>query len=97
MSRAWQCTVADPNGLQCRLFRNHDGQHGDGLGIVWDATPKPKEPTGLGAVVEDAEGRRFVLHNLYDGDAKPWCDEDGVGHDWAQINAVKVLSGGVTS
>jgi hypothetical protein len=32
-----RCSRIDPTlGSQCRLFRGHDGQHGDGLGVVWD-------------------------------------------------------------
>jgi len=52
--------------------------------------PKPAEPTGLGAVVEDASGKRFVR---YDGDW-PWLD--GTANlQWQHINAVRVLSEGV--
>ena len=56
-----------------------------------DITPrKPTEPAGLGAVVEDASGKRFVR---YDGDW-PWLD--GTANlQWQHINAVRVLSEGV--
>ena len=38
-----RCPIADPSGLPCRLFPGHDGEHGDGRGIVWTeqiATPE---------------------------------------------------------
>lgn len=57
--------------------------------------PKPEEPTGLGAVVEDADGIRYVLHGVPDGEG--WCDPDGIGRRWGSISAVRVLSEGVTS
>lgn len=56
--------------------------------------PKPEEPTGLGAVVEDADGVRFVLHGIPEGQG--WCDPDGIGRRWGSINAVRVLSEGVS-
>lgn len=52
--------------------------------------PKPEEPTGLGAVVEDATGIRWVrscdrwLHQIH-----------GYGWTWDQVSAVRVLSEGV--
>jgi hypothetical protein len=59
--------------------------------------PKPAEPLGLGAVVEDAEGLRWV-HYLGRVGWK-WCgsgpDHDGV-REYADIDAVRVLSEGVT-
>ena len=66
--------------------------------------PKPDEPTGLGAVVEDADGRRWVRWHC-DGDPmhvsknRPWSGANGVGSDRAydDINAVRVLSEGVTA
>lgn len=56
--------------------------------------PKPAEPTGLGAVVEDAEGEAWVRNNPCD-DCK-WRSSDGVWLDFADIDAVRVLSEGVT-
>ena len=53
--------------------------------------PKPAEPTGLGAVVETDGGVRFV--RLPDG---IWTSEDE-SQPWDNVNAVKVLSKGVTS
>jgi hypothetical protein len=57
--------------------------------------PKPPEPQGLGAVVEDAEGRRWVRgeHAWTNLGAK------GIFLNWtayADLAAVKVLSEGVT-
>ena len=61
--------------------------------------PKPEEPTGLGAVVEDAEGNRFIR---YGSDLAPWIgaptnaglDPDRPYRYWARISAVRVLSEG---
>ena len=33
-----RCPAHDPEGLQCRLFFDHGGLHGDGLGTVWATT-----------------------------------------------------------
>jgi hypothetical protein len=64
--------------------------------------PRPEEPTGLGAVVEDAEGRlwfRMTIENQtwagevwqeqYGGDEERWSK-------WSAIDAVRILSEGVT-
>lgn len=57
---------------------------------------RPEEPTGLGAVVESADGELFVRHGIADEDEETgWCDSQGVGRSWARVNAVKVLSEGV--
>jgi hypothetical protein len=65
--------------------------------------PKPEEPTGLGAVVEDAEGSlwfRMTLENqTWAGEV--WQEQYGCDADrwtkWADIAAVRVLSEGVTA
>lgn len=58
--------------------------------------PKPEEPTGLGAVVEDAEGVRWACAG---GDA-PWVAwVPGLRYDvchYDDIDVVRVLSEGVT-
>lgn len=59
---------------------------------------KPEEPTGLGAVVEDAGGERYIRHP---GDLAPWRWAPGTDGErpwryYADIDAVKVLSEGVT-
>lgn len=62
--------------------------------------PKPDEPTGLGAVVEDEEGRRYTRYDS--SDVQPWW-WDGKGSEapvvrryhWDDISAVRVLSPGV--
>lgn len=63
--------------------------------------PKPAEPTGLGAVVEDSHGKRWTRYDCQ-GDPQPWwCD--GAGPDipverrfsYDDIDAVRVLSEGV--
>lgn len=58
------------------------------------APPKPPEPTGLGAVVEDAEGR-FWVHTVRGNN--PWTDTvQGTWRKYADLAAVRVLSEGVT-
>jgi hypothetical protein len=48
--------------------------------------PKPPEPTGLGAVVEDAGGGRWVRRQGM------WCSFN----DYADLDVVRVLTEGVT-
>lgn len=55
--------------------------------------PRPEEPQGLGAVVEDAEGDRWVLYTNPRNDA-PWCN-GCASVDYADIAAVRILSKGV--
>lgn len=54
--------------------------------------PKPAEPTGLGAVVEDADGERWVRRH-----SGSFLNPGNFPRDYADINAVRVLSPGVTS
>lgn len=62
--------------------------------------PKPEEPTGLGAVVEDTDGRlwfRMTLENqTWPGEV--WQEQYGCDPDrwrkYADVNAVRVLSEG---
>ena len=56
------------------------------------ADPKPAEPMGLGAVVEDADGKRW----LRSGSESWWRVDMMAASDWSGIAAVKVLSEGVT-
>ena len=58
------------------------------------APPKPEEPKGLGAVVEDAEGRRWVRFNSAESSRRRWTDGTG-DLQWSQVAAVRVLSEGV--
>jgi hypothetical protein len=63
--------------------------------------PRPPEPQGLGAVVEDAEGRKWLRLGDDDDLRRPWALEGNVGgymadwRQWDRIAAVKVLSDGV--
>jgi len=63
------------------------------------ANPKPPviEPQGLGAVVEDAEGKRWVrAARIAHGWHRPmgtWAE----WADWSGVDAVRVLSEGVTA
>lgn len=63
--------------------------------------PKPEEPTGLGAVVEDDKGDRWVrVGGNLDGIPRPWAEHGNIAdlRDWvryADIAAVAVLSEGV--
>jgi hypothetical protein len=63
------------------------------------APPKPPEPMGLGAVVEDEGGVRYIRHP---GTFAPWRRADAADSEkpwryWSGITAVKVLSEGVTA
>ena len=61
--------------------------------------PKPDEPTGLGAVVEDAEGKRWIRSADHGRD--PWHSNGSrqingrTWHMWSDLNVVRVLSEGV--
>lgn len=57
--------------------------------------PKPEEPTGLGAVVEVASGARW-LRAYVDRGRKQWIDKHGHIADYDEIDAVRILSHGVT-
>lgn len=56
--------------------------------------PRPDEPTGLGAVVEDEDGRFWVRHSNTPG-AFPWLAEGQGVEGWSNITAVRILSEGV--
>lgn len=58
--------------------------------------PKPEEPTGLGAVVEDARGERWVW-NAAGAGGNHWLrvGPPTVWAAWTSIDAVRVLSEGV--
>jgi len=59
--------------------------------------PKPPEPTGLGAVVEDTACRRYVAGPGAPG-GRRWTSEfGGEVRDYKYIAAVRVLSEGVLS
>lgn len=65
-------------------------------------TPPIAEPQGLGAVVEDASGDKWILVYDFHGDTKCWAKhgEVGVVSDWrnyADLTAVRVLSEGVVT
>jgi hypothetical protein len=59
--------------------------------------PKPAEPTGLGAVVEDDLGRRWVRIDDDPELNKPWrpADMAAIRSHWQNVKAVRVLSEGV--
>jgi hypothetical protein len=64
--------------------------------------PKPDEPMGLGAVVEDAEGYRYVRSYDDEGIERPWHVIDRAANKplgwwrWDDIAVVRVLSEGVS-
>jgi hypothetical protein len=63
------------------------------------ANSKPDEPTGLGAVVEAEDGRRWVRARPAGGPAKwfLWTTEPvELAYVWSSIPAVRVLSEGVS-
>lgn len=56
--------------------------------------PRPAEPQGLGAVVEDAKGRRWVRYPRPSEHSK-FCWNAGNGAvKWSEIDSPKVLSEG---
>jgi hypothetical protein len=59
--------------------------------------PKPAEPTGLGAVVEDIDAALWV-HSCQGGRAQ-WMrrNNPSAWREWSEIDAVRVLSEGVQS
>ena len=61
------------------------------------APPKPPEPTGMGAVVEDDEGVRYVgLGDHYGGGQLRWKGGRGMTFtSYDRIHAVRILSEGV--
>ena len=62
------------------------------------ANPKPDEPTGLGAVVEDAEGNRWVRDEAGGSEPRVWYRRgEESSRNYADVTAVRVLSEGVTS
>lgn len=63
------------------------------------APPKPEQPTGLGAVVEDDRGDRWVfIADATRAHVRCWRQaSDEIWRDYADINAVRILSPGVTA
>lgn len=59
------------------------------------APPKPDEPMGLGAVVEDEDLRHWVRTGFKFPWAISYDDDSGENRNYADINAVRVLSEGV--
>lgn len=57
--------------------------------------PKPDEPTGLGAVVEDVAGHRWIL--VFQKGMWQREDDRDVWRLWDAVMAVRVLSEGVQS
>lgn len=102
VSQVRRLVVIDPeNDEQVGAFRSHLRR----LGILpgdtvedWQAAlhefanPKPDEPTGLGAVVRDRDGITWVNA----GGPYPWRTVSHKDHNYADIDAVEVLSEGVT-
>jgi hypothetical protein len=66
--------------------------------------PKPNEPEGLGAVVEDSKGHRWVKIDVH-LNCNDWTTQGagsnqrgtGVRWDYADIDAVRILSEGATA
>lgn len=95
--------VIDPESAEdCerlgRLWNKH-ARVADALREFADPKPpRPEEPTGLGAVVEDSKGVRWVRSR----EDKPgllgavWENSAGLSHSpWTGIDVVRVLSEGV--
>jgi len=98
--------VIDPDDVQqVRALRTawaHDTTLGDeGMAKALRSllpTPKPPEQMGLGAVIEDADGDRWVRAA---SDHQPWFHMTSDGRaawlDYNSVDAVKVLSEGVVT
>lgn len=59
--------------------------------------PKPDEPLGLGAVVEEVDGQRWMRGSSMRG-LKAWVNDEALDSEWrayADIDAVRVLAEGV--
>lgn len=81
---AWACGAATCLSQVLRKFAN-------------PTLPKPEEPTDVGAVVEDKDGKRWVRWYC---DSAPWLGYHVTVEPrrcWDAINAVRVLSDGVPS
>ena len=66
--------------------------------------PRPDEPTGLGAVVEDADGLKWVSVEEMPPFGRWYCGvlpdddcsiADGAFREWSALSAVRVLSEGI--
>lgn len=93
----------DPEAFACAGCLRVRGQNPrgtvDGMFSELFAPPKPPEPTGLGAVVEDADGNTYTRA---DKGTLPWFTTHKGGNGgrcdwtrWDDIPAVRVLSEGV--
>jgi hypothetical protein len=58
--------------------------------------PRPDEPTGLGAVVEDADGYHWTCA-VHENRRRWWNPLHGGWVDYEHVGAVRVLSEGVQS
>lgn len=59
--------------------------------------PKPHEPRGDGAVVEDRVGHRWVrIAGPQSESDKPWRRRGATARDWDHVTCVRVLSEGVS-
>jgi hypothetical protein len=59
-------------------------------------TPKPEEPTGLGAVVEDTDCRRWVRDFAGSPGTLAWyCRSLGARNSWSHLDVDEILSEGV--
>lgn len=59
------------------------------------ADPKPEEPQGLGAVIEESSGERLVRTS--DENDRAWTDENGDSWPWRKLAVVRVLSEGLVA
>lgn len=102
---AWFRIAADKSDARDRAEGREPAGHGEILRnlasqIEAQIRPaKPDEPTGLGAVVEDADGNLFVRFRPDGGPAK-WAlattQPVEIAHVWSAIDVARVLSEGVT-
>lgn len=60
--------------------------------------PKPDEPSRIGSRVEEANGIRYTRFSDSESHSGgDWINEDGVRVQWSDLDAVRVLSEGVSA
>lgn len=55
--------------------------------------PRPDEPTGLGAVVEDEDGSILTRISLEGG--RDWVTIHGTAFEWSEIDVARIVGSGV--
>lgn len=95
MDRLMKCFATLPSGVQGR-----DRVQAALREYASPKQPKPDQPTGLGAVVEDDKGKLWVYVPAGQDDLFPWLSAgpngDGEWQTWSNVDAVRVLDHGLS-